>query len=330
MYTLWLLFLTVVPLETREVLRIAACLGDGYFSLFLLSRVMNISRLDICCYIKPAQELGLISTFQSLVESRSIYIDRQAFSYEAEDYPWSNESFTPGEEEPFGDQWLWENHKAREIDIGYEFIHNKIQEACYEMIPQDQLPVTHLTIGRSLKDYSIQNDQVLFEVCNHIGEAHALLQDSERREMAKLNLNAARKAITRAAFEHALQYSLSARTLLKNIPDGINNMFTLGVSQCLLQSLYNLARYEEALREAETILQSSSDDLEVLVIGTEKIRVLQSLGRNQEAYTYGMEMIRFSGFRVPDDIWNGPQITAMTEWYKSGIDTEKTTRVCLS
>ena len=198
------------------------------------------------------------------------------------------------------------------------------------MIPQDQLPVTHLAIGRNLKDYSIQSDEVLFEVCNHIGEAHALLNDSERREMAKLNLNAARKAITRAAFEHALQYSLASRTMLKSIPDGINSMFTLGVSQCLLQSLYNLARYEEALQEAETILQSSSNDLEVVVIGTERIRILQSLGRNQEAYGYGMKMIQFSGFSVPDNIWDGSQIMAMTEWYKSGIDTEKTTRVCPS
>src|SRR5271154_83502 len=161
------------------------------------------------------------------------------------DYPWPSESFTPGQDEPFADQWLSKPlRKSSALDIKYEFLHDKVQEACYEMIPEDQLPATHLNIGRNLKEYSIQSDEVLFEICNHVGAGKHLLREGERSEMAVLNLNAARKAMTRAAFEHALQYSLSARSLTGDRQSGQHDKFDLGVSQILVQNLFSLAKYD--------------------------------------------------------------------------------------
>ena len=55
----------VVPAETRDVLRIAACLGDTNFSLFLLSRVMTLSRFEVARRLSPAEDIGLISSDQS-------------------------------------------------------------------------------------------------------------------------------------------------------------------------------------------------------------------------------------------------------------------------
>src|SRR5271170_716174 len=183
------------------------------------------------------------------------------------DYPWSSESFTPSCDEPFADQWLSQPiHKSERLDIKYEFLHDKVEEACYNMIPEDQLPATHLMIGRNLKEYPIQSDEVLFEICNHIGAGQDLLKDGERSEMAVLNLNAARKAMTRAAFEHALQYSLSARTLSAKHPK-TTDRFTLGVTQILVQSLFSLAKYNEALLEVDGFMKSTTSELAIVVIG---------------------------------------------------------------
>lgn len=55
----------VVPVETRDVLRIAACLGDTNFSLFLLSRIMTLSRFEVACRLAAAEDIGLISSDQS-------------------------------------------------------------------------------------------------------------------------------------------------------------------------------------------------------------------------------------------------------------------------
>jgi len=54
-----------VPNETKDVLRIAACLGDTNFSLSLLSRIMNLSRLEIGNRLRPAEQIGLIASDQS-------------------------------------------------------------------------------------------------------------------------------------------------------------------------------------------------------------------------------------------------------------------------
>jgi predicted ATPase len=63
-FGLWVLII-VVPDETRDVLRIAACLGDSNFSLFLLSRIMTISRVEIARRLAPAEQIGLIVSDQS-------------------------------------------------------------------------------------------------------------------------------------------------------------------------------------------------------------------------------------------------------------------------
>jgi predicted ATPase len=242
------------------------------------------------------------------------------------EYPWPSESFTPGLEEPFAEDWF--NNppsKAHPIDVKYAFIHDKVQEACYDTIPDDQLPATHLNIGRNLREYRIHSDEVLFEVCNHIGAGHALLQDAERQEMATMNLHAARKAMTRAANEHALQYSLAARALSKSI--GEDALFTLAVNQVLVQSMFSLAKYEDALKETEVILAGTTCELERVVIAVERVRALRSLGRNREAYEQGMKTIQSLGLKVPDDVWSVEQIMALTMEYKRGLDTEETIRV---
>jgi predicted ATPase len=243
------------------------------------------------------------------------------------EYPWPSESFTPGLEAPFQDEWFTTTpSKSHTIDVKYAFIHDKVQEACYETIPSDQLPLTHLIIGRNLKELSPHSDEVLFEACNHIGAGQELLQDGERREMAMMNLHAARKAMTRAANEHALQYSLVARALGSSEMD---RMFTLGVNQVLVQSMFSLAKYEDALRETESILAETTSELESVVIGVERVRALRSLGRNREAYEQGMKTIQSVGLKVPEDIWNVDQIMGMTMEYKRGLDTEETLRVGL-
>jgi hypothetical protein len=251
------------------------------------------------------------------------------------DYPWSSESFTPGYDEPFADHWITQPlRESNDLDIKYEFLHDKVQEACYELIPEDQLPVTHLTIGRNLKEYSIQSDEVLFEICNHIGAGQNLLRDEELSEMAILNLNAARKAMTRAAFEHALQYSLAARTLsTKRSNEDNNEQFNLGVSQVLVQSLFSLAKYKEALDEVDRIMKTVSSELALVVIGVERIRVLRSLGRNREAYEQGMKIIKSVGLQIPDDIWDVGQVMSVAMSYKAGLDSDETLQVinhCLS
>lgn len=243
-------------------------------------------------------------------------------------YPWSSESFTPGLLAPFSDTLFSEPApRYLEIDLTYEFSHDKVQEACYDMIPSEQLAAVHLTVGRNLKRNLGKTDEVLFEVCNHFMAGKSFLRDDELREMATLNLHAARTAMTQAAFDHALRYSLAARTISKSLINEMDESFNLSVGQMLVQSLFSLARYDEALIETDVILNSTSSESATVAMGVEKVRVLRSLGRNREAYEEGMRTIQLAGLDIPEDIWDATEIMALTASYKAGLDTEETIQV---
>ena len=142
-----------------------------------------------------------------------------------------------------------------------------------------------------------------------------------------MNLQAARKAMTRAAYEYALKYSLAARYLSKSIAIQIDEITKLGINQVIVQALFSLARYDDALNESETILRSTTHELERVVIGAERIRALRSLGRNNEAYEHGMNVIQGFGLRVPDDIYDTNQIVSLCQWYRRIIDTQESIHV---
>ena len=195
------------------------------------------------------------------------------------------------------------------------------------MIPAEQLPATHLIIGRNLKAFMGQTEELLFEICNHFAIGKDFLDDEEQREMAIINLHAARMALKRTAFDHALRYSLASRTFAKSLSDEMNESFKFDVTQVLVQSLFSLARYEEALVEADLALKSSLSDSSIVAIGVEKVRVLRSLGHNRDAYEQGMNTIKMTGLRVPEDVWDIGQVLALTDSYKAGLDAMETTKV---
>jgi hypothetical protein len=211
-------------------------------------------------------------------------------------------------------------------NVEYGFVHDWVQEACYNMIPTDELPETHLKIGRNLREYSIENDEVYFEICNHIGAGQTLLlQDDERLDMAMVNLFAAQKAMTRAAYDHALQYGLAARHLSKGLE--IDAKLKLDMDQVLVQALFSLGMYVDALQEIDKIMDSTEDKLVHIVMGVEKVRTLRILGRNRDAYQCGWNIIRSVGLRVPDDIFDPDELMMITMEYKEMLDTEETIRV---
>lgn len=243
-------------------------------------------------------------------------------------YPWSSESFIPGSPSPISQALFTEpSPRYTEIDLKYEFAHDKVQEACHDMIPAEQLPATHILIGRNLKAFSSQKEELLFEVCNHFAIGKDFLKDDEQREIAIFNLHVARIAIKRTAFDHALRYSLASRAFAKSLNDEMNESFKFDVTQVLVQSLFSLARYEEALVETDLVLKSHLSDSSIIAIGVEKVRVLRSLGRNREAYEQGMNTIKMAGLRVPEDVWDIGQVLALTTWYKAGFDTMETMKV---
>src|SRR6202051_821875 len=82
-------------------------------------------------------------------------------------------------------------------DNAYKFLHDRIQQAAYTLIPEEHRANAHLRIGRVLLASMTADDlpEHLFDVVNQLNRGAALLvYQDEKVQVATLNLRAGRKA----------------------------------------------------------------------------------------------------------------------------------------
>jgi len=107
---------------------------------------------------------------------------------------------------------LWEAVHAGLVfreDSAYKFVHDRIQQAAYCLIPDEHRADIHLHIGRVLLA-SMTADQLaehLFDVANQLNRGAARLIDrDEKAQVVTIDLRAGRKAKASAAYTSACVY----------------------------------------------------------------------------------------------------------------------------
>ena len=107
---------------------------------------------------------------------------------------------------------LWEAVRAGLVfrqESAYKFLHDRIQQAAYSLIPEEQRAEVHLRIGRVLLA-SMTADELaehLFDVANQFNRGAARLVDrDEKAQVATIDLRAGRKAKASAAYASACVY----------------------------------------------------------------------------------------------------------------------------
>ena len=115
---------------------------------------------------------------------------------------------------------LWEAVRAGLVvrqDSAYKFLHDRIQQAAYSLIPEEQRAEVHLRIGRVLLA-SMTADELaehLFDVANHFNRGATLLVDrDEKAQVATIDLRAGRKAKASTAYASACVYLVAGMALL--------------------------------------------------------------------------------------------------------------------
>ena len=115
---------------------------------------------------------------------------------------------------------LWEAVRLElieRLDGAYRFLHDRVQEAAYSLIPEPSRADAHLRIGRLLVAHTPrdQREEVIFEIVNQLNRGVALISSpDEREELAELNLMAGKRAKNATAYASALTYLTAGRTLL--------------------------------------------------------------------------------------------------------------------
>src|SRR5262245_61989058 len=99
----------------------------------------------------------------------------------------------------------------------YRFLHDRVQEAAYSLIPEAQRAEAHLRIGRLLvtETAAEKRDETIFDIVNQLNRGAPLItSQNEREQLAEFNLIAARRAKASTAYASALTYLASGAALL--------------------------------------------------------------------------------------------------------------------
>ena len=118
----------------------------------------------------------------------------------------------------------------------YHFVHDRVQEAAYSLIPQDLRAEAHLRIGRAMTA-QLPPDELrdrIFEVVNQLNRGSGLVTSvAEREGIAELNLHTGRRAKSSTAYVSALTYLNAGRGLLTDETWNHNHELVFAI-ECLL------------------------------------------------------------------------------------------------
>src|SRR6202521_5399877 len=99
----------------------------------------------------------------------------------------------------------------------YTFLHDRVQEAAYSVIPEGARGAAHLRIGRLLasRTAAAEIEEKIFEIVNQLNRGLNLITSpAERERVAELNFIAGRRAKISTAYASALAYLAAGRALL--------------------------------------------------------------------------------------------------------------------
>lgn len=99
----------------------------------------------------------------------------------------------------------------------YKFAHDRVQQAIYSLIPENEKARQHLSNGRRMtfQFTAAEQQEKVFEVVNQWNLGAVLLTDKkEKNRLALLNMQAGKKAMASTAYPQALQYFEKGISLL--------------------------------------------------------------------------------------------------------------------
>lgn len=193
---------------------------------------------------------------------------------------------------------LWQAVLAGVIisaDSKYKFAHDRVQEAAYALIPQDERATAHLRIGRLLASLTPPEEleDNIFDIVNQFERGAALIvAPHERESVASLNLMAGKRAKTATAYVSALQHFAAGRALLTENPweHSYRLAFDLELNRAECEYLTGeMASAEEHLSVLSTRAQNIEDLAAVTCV---RVNLYTTLDRSDSAVEVGLEYLR--------------------------------------
>lgn len=183
----------------------------------------------------------------------------------------------------------------------YRFSHDRVQQAAYGGIPEEDRKAVHLQIGRLLfyNTPEQQQDELLLEIVQQLNEGRELLGDEpERIGLAELNLRAAIKGKAAVAHQTALKHASIGLALLdQTAQKGSPLYFSLQIEQ--MDANFMGHQFSEVDRIGASILKHPLDILQRARVQDVLLQSCLYQDRHVDALALALETLRMLGLEPP-------------------------------
>ncbi|MUH01793.1 AAA family ATPase [Scytonema sp. UIC 10036] len=262
--------LQTLPVNTLDVLKIAACIGNS-FDLNTLAIASRRSPDEIATALLRALQEGLV-----ISQSKNYFLK---------------------------DDEILKLKSQNLQQIYYKFGHDRVQQAAYLLIPEAQKQLTHLEIGQLLLTHIPQEEREkrIFDIVNQLNYGWELLKNqTERDELAQLNLIAGRKALASTAYTAALKYFHFGKKLLA--ADSWLHLYdlTLALYESAAEAAYLTGNFAETSDLVEIVLQQAKTVLDKMKVYEIKIKNYQSQNKPLVAIKIALSALALLGINLPE------------------------------
>ena len=255
-----------LPMETQAVLKLAACIGNQF----------DLMTLAIVC----EREQGNTATalWKALQES---FILPQSEVYKF--YLNSDDA----------------SSNAQEAETArYRFLHDRVQQAAYSLIPDHRKQMHHYQIGKLLLQ-NISSDkweENIFDIVNQLNQGAELIEIQEERErLAELNLMAGKKALAATAYGAATKYlEMGTRFLSVNSWKSQYNL-TLSIYESAIEAEYLNINFRGAQTLANIVLEEVTSVLDRVKIYELQIQMYMAQSEMPKALEIGLSALELLG-----------------------------------
>lgn len=278
-----------LPPQTIDALKIAACIGDK-FTLDLLAIVKGKSLLETAKELWEALQSGLVLPLNNSYKIPLVF-DSDTCNQQA----------------------------IEELKVTYKFLHDRVQQASYALIPDYLQKQTHLKIGELLlKNTSeIKLEENIFEIVNQLNiGAELIVQQKRKNELAQLNLIAGKKAKAATAYETAVKYLTTGIALLTEDTWESQYELTLALYVEAVSAKYLNTNFERAAILAEIVIQKAKTLLDKAQVYELQIQFCLAQNEMLKAIDIALQVLEMLGISLsslPDDPKLKPQLPQLED-----------------
>ncbi|MBD2667184.1 serine/Threonine protein kinase and Signal Transduction Histidine Kinase (STHK) with GAF sensor [Richelia sinica FACHB-800] len=273
--------LNKLPQSTQNILKIAACLGNE-FDAHTLAIVCETSPINTASDLWPALQEGLIIPQN---DNYKLFTD-------------ANIQLADIGNIPVDLKTELEIDVCEELNVRYKFLHDRVQQAAYSLIPELEKKHTHLKIGQLLFSHTQSSEltENIFEIVNQLNMGVDLITNqNEKNQLSKLNLIAGRKAKSATAYEAAVRYFQVGLKLLSGDSWQKQYELTLDLYVEAVEAEYLNINFEQAAIYIDTVKVNAKSLLDSIKVYELKMQMYMAQLQMQLAIDTGLQLLAILG-----------------------------------